>query len=1118
MKYFFFLLITVAFCFLISCKTKQQPVNTTTISTIDPALMEKKWKTIDSLEQKGLISSALEEVKSIRQMALTGNDSGHLVKAILHEYKYLTQLEEDPGIKSLERLEAEIDSYPEPAKSVMHSLAAQWYGNYLQSHLWVLRNRTEFAGTPGADIRTWGIRHFIDRIQLHFQKSVTWEGLKKAPVENYAILLTEKQNTDHLRPTLYDVLMHRALDFYTGSASYLTAPVYQFVLTDPIAFAPVSQFSKHTFVTDDTISNTWTSLQWYQQLLQFRLIDTQNEAALIDADLKRLRFVYDNIIIDQKDSLYHNALLDLSKKHAGNPESSLIDYQRAELLSQQAGQWQEDKSSSHRYDYNKAIEICRAAIAKYPDAYGSQLCRNLIAQIETSSINAAVESVNLPSEELLTQIDYRNLSSVHLKLIKLPESPKRWRGNNWDGEDVLQRLNQLSALRTWEQKISDGGDHQPHTTEIPLQALPLGHYTLLISDKADFDIKSSTTGAVMFTVSELGYWYLDDRNKNSVAAIINRKTGQPLSGVKAEFYTQQYVSGRQRAEEIKVGEETSDANGWVNVPRIENQSVNIRLLKGNDELFEEEGYHTYRYGNDYDANPTTLFFSDRSIYRPGQKFYFKGYALEFDRYQAPKIIAGKKVEVILYDVNGQEQMKKSFTTNEYGTFAGQFDLPQGGLTGQMSISSSHGANRLYFQVEEYKRPKFEIKYDTLKETVKLNDDVTIRGFAKDYAGSAVPNANVTYRVERVSYRPWWYNSYWKGFWPQDDDRQVLAVGTTTTKNDGSFDIPFVAKPKTGADANLMYRFEITTYVTDITGESHELAKTIVLNKQGFDVNIGLGERVSITQINKIPISALNSDGGEVNVTGMVEITQINGPNQHKRDRLWSVPDILTISESEYISKYPNYFVPGKEKMSEWNVGQVLGSKSYTVQGNDSISLAGTINQPGYYRLTWKWKDTSGKILDIVQYVMVYDSGKQLPGHEMVQVAVDDLAYAPGQTPSVDLLTGLSNPPKTIRIIERRKEDSTRKWFSLPTYDDKTIMIKEDDRGGIYMHNLTAFNNRKSQASTLIRVPWTNKDLQVQLKTWRDKMEPGDEETWTMTVKGSKQEAVTAEMLLSMYDA
>ncbi len=1115
MKYFLFLLIAVSACMALSCKTKHAPVSSQ--SKVDPILMERMWKTIDSLEQKGLVASALKEVQQIKKTALEGNDSGQLIKAIVHENKYLLQLEEDSDIKALIRVENELNSYPEPAKSVMHSLAAQWYTQYLQSHLWQLRSRTEFGGTPGPDIRTWGIRHLLDRVQSHFDKSVHWEGLRTAKVEDYSLLLTEKLNTDELRPTLYDILMHRALDFYSGTESYLTKPVYDFVLTDPLAFSPVRSFVGHSFPVKDSLSNTLKALQWFQHLIAFRLSDNLHEAALVDADLKRLRFVYDNIIIDGKDSIYQKTLDDLAKSHENNPESALIDYYRAELLIQQAGEWSADKTSPHRYAYNEALLICQAAIKKFPDAYGSQLCKTLITQIESKNISASFESINLPGEELLAQIEYRNLSAVHLKLAKLPDAPRRWRGESWNGEEILRRLNQLPSLNTWQQEINNGDDHQPHSTEVGLSALPLGHYALLVSDMDNFDSNRSTTGAIMFTVSELGYWYIDDRENSQVAAVVNRKTGLPMEGVKAEFITYQYNAGRQKQEEIKIGESISNSEGWISIPRKENQSISLRLSKGDDELYEDDSYYTYQYGGETGSNPTTLFFSDRAIYRPGQKIYFKGYLLDFGKYQVPSIVTNKNVEVILYDANGQEQSKQSFTSNAYGTFFGHFDLPQGVLTGQMSISSNYGSGRHYFQVEEYKRPKFEVKFDTLKETVRLNEEITIKGFANDYAGSPVSSADVRYRVERVSYRPWWYG-YWKGFWPSEEDRQVLTVGSATTLDDGSFEAKFLAKSKGGGDPNLMYRFETTVFVTDLTGESHEATKSISLNSQGYDVNIGLSEKTSRDVLNKIGISAHNSDGADVKVNGEVQVSLLKGPSRNKRDRLWTSPDILTIPESDYSTRFIHYHVPGKEQMTNWDVDRSLGKQSLTINGVDTINLSSLISGSGYYRLIWTWKDAKGKSLVITQNVMIYDVDQNLPGQEVIQVAWKDLKYEPGEVPEIDLLTGLTSPPKTIRVLERRKSAATRTWFVLPSYNDRSIKITEDDRGGIYMHYLTAYNNRFLQSQHLIQVPWSTKDLNVELKTWRDKMEPGDEETWTMTVTGAKQEPVTAEMLLSMYDA
>jgi hypothetical protein len=150
--------------------------------------------------------------------------------------------------------------------------------------------------------------------------------------------------------------------------------------------------------------------------------------------------VHENIVIENKDSLYANALENLASTYSGNPESALVDYYRAELLMKQAAEWSYNKESPHRYAYNKALEICRDAIKKFPAAYGSQLCQNLIAQIESKTIQSAVENISLPGEELLVQIEYRNLSAVNMKVVKLPEAPRRWRGENWNGEEILNRL------------------------------------------------------------------------------------------------------------------------------------------------------------------------------------------------------------------------------------------------------------------------------------------------------------------------------------------------------------------------------------------------------------------------------------------------------------------------------------------------------------------------------------------------------------------------------------------------------------------------------------------------------------------------------------------------------
>lgn len=1107
------ILLTAGILFFFGCKSKPAPAPVTT--SIDPAVLEKMWKSIDSLEQKGLATSALQEVRQIKQIALAGGESGQLIKAVMHENRYLLQLEEDAALKAIQRAEQEMKTYPEPAKSVMHSLTAQWYHNYLQTHLWELRNRTEFGGPAGEDMRTWGIRHFVDKVQSHYTRSVQWEGLKTSAVKEYLLLLTDEKNTDALRPTLYDILMHRAIDYFAGTETYLTRPVYDYVLTDQTSFASIPQFVAHNFTAQDSTSMTLQTLHWFQQLLAFRSADPTNASALLDADLKRLRYVHEKNLTDAKDSLYQAALASLKSQYSDDPESALVDYYRAEFLIGQASQWQNSSDTSFRYAYNEALEICEEAIRRFPDAYGSQLCKTLIQQIGQKSVSASVESINLPNEELLAKLEYRNLTSVHLMIVKLPDAPRKWRGDNWDGDEMLRRLTQLPAVKTWVQNVDSGSDHQVHSTEIALPGLPLGHYALLVSDQDNFNGNKATSGTIMFTVSELAYWYIDDKAKEKGVAVINRDSGLPVAGVKVEFLTREYNAGIRKQEEIKIGEAQSDANGWVLVPESSNRNISFRLTKGQDELYTDDSYYSYRYPQQNKIDPTTLFFTDRAIYRPGQKIYFKGYALDFDQHRMPAIVKSRNIDVILYDANGQEVTKQSLRSNEYGTFFGHFDIPSGGLTGMMSISSSHGNSRQYFRVEEYKRPKFEVTFDTLRETVRLNDEVVIRGLARDYAGSVVSGAAANYRVERVAFRPWWYG-YKRGYWPFQEASQMLVMGATFTKEDGSIEIPFQAKATPGADPDLMYRFEITVGVTDVTGEFHEVTKSIVLNRQGYEVNINLPERVSLDSLKEVSLASMNSDGASVRLRGEVEVISLKGPTQNKRIRLWDIPDIHTIAEADYALRFSDYDSPAQAQMEDWPTDRVVGKKATAIDGAGKVDISSLINAPGFYRIQWTWKDETGKELVITQHIVAYAQDKLLPGFAVAEVTIPNHNYEPGDDVQIKLLTGLTSPPKTIRVTERRMVATQRSWHGLPS--TTSIKVAEDDRGGMIVHHLTAYNNRFFHSEQYVNVPWTNKELSVALKTWRDKLEPGDEETWTLTVEGQKQEKVAAELVLSMYDA
>ena len=232
----------------------------------------------------------------------------------------------------------------------------------------------------------------------------------------------------------------------------------------------------------------------------------------------------------------------------------------------------------------------------------------------------------------------------------------------------------------------------------------------------------------------------------------------------------------------------------------------------------------YGYQHDYRAKPysRTIFFTDRSLYRPGQTIQYKGLCIrvdaEADNYQT---LGGQALTVIFADVNGKEITKQQHKANDYGSFSGSVTAPTDRLMGAMTIrveGEPPGAAQV--SVEEYKRPKFQVTLDKPKTAAKLNAAVNLEGKALAYTGAAIDHANVRYRIVReVRYPIWWGWYYW---WrsPQQNSQEI-AHGTTTTDAGGSFKIEFTAKPDISVPEKDEPTFHFAVYadVTDTTGET-----------------------------------------------------------------------------------------------------------------------------------------------------------------------------------------------------------------------------------------------------------------------------------------------------------
>ena len=1074
---------------------------------------EAEWKIIDSLEQQGLPQSALEKVNELYQRATTENNPAQVVKTIVYKTKYINQLEEDGAIKAIEFLQKEEQAASFPLKSIFQSLLAESFSSYLESNYWQFQDRTNLTGTPGPDIRTWSVEQYLQTATQLYLRSVENEQLQQIPIAEFKAVLTESRLTEALRPTLFDVLAHRAIDFFSNERSYLTQPAIKFYIDQEVALSDAKTFATTTFQTPDTNSYKYRNLLLMQEIIKVHLADETPEA-LIEADLKRLKFVFSNTILTNKNELYLKRLDELETRYVKHPMGSEILYQKADYYYQMGSKYKIGPDSTGRWDWKTAHEICKKSIKLYPDAYGTNQCKQLLANLETKEFSVETEEVNLPNQPFLIKIQHKNLSEAHFKIIQL-------KSDDWINfyemayEERLQWLKKQKSYRDWSVKLDIEGDFRSHSVEVAGAALPLGSYVLLASDDKTFADKENLTSFLMMNVSNIGFFQRSNYEEGTTFVVMDRKTGAPMADVTAEIYDYDYDRSLSRNKLRKIDTGLTDKNGFVR-PNLKNRSFQIRFKKGADELFSRDSYYNYLNREKSQRYFKTHFFLDRAIYRPGQTVYFKALVLEQQTDELPKIAANEPVLITFFDVNYQEIQKQQFTTNEYGTLNGSFIVPSGVLLGQMTLKSSAGDNQHTFRAEEYKRPKFEVTFEPVKESYRLNDLVKVNGLAQAFAGNNIDGAKVSYRVVReVRYPwiPWWWHRYY-----DTEESMEIKNGETTTDAEGKFTIEFPAIPdrSKNADQKPEFHYKIYADVVDITGETHSRETSVAVGYIALQADVALEQKIELKTFTTIPITTKNLNGEFEPAQGTVTIHQLKTPDQIFVSRYWEVPDQYGMTEKEFKKQFPLMPYKAENEIQNWVVGNQVFRSSFNTATEKAIPIGKW--ETGSYMLTLQTKDKYGQAVEIKRHFTVYDlESKKVPFAEVEWHFTDKLSYEP--TEIGKLFLGTNDKELNILVeLERDQKIIRREWVTVKETTKFEHLIAEADRGNLHLHLAHAKHNRANTSVSQINVPWSNKDLTIAYSTFRNKLAPGQEEEWQLKISGPKGEKVAAEMIVAMYDA
>ena len=1073
------------------------------------------WKRIEEFESKGLPKSAYDAAEAVFELAVSDNDHVQQLKALTYLARITPQIQEGGWNESLSIVESRLESFTPAVKSVAHLMLAQAYRHYMVQNSWRMSGRTT-VDVQGDDIRTWDVVKFTETILDHLEGALLPAAeLRSIEVGTVSDLLKEELATRHLRPTLFDFVSHTALAQLAGGLSMMPQPTEPFLVDAGRLMIPAEEFVNLEIESGDSLSLPFRGLGILQQLIGYRLNEYRgggSEAALVDADLRRLQYVLNESFSVDKNEQFISAASALAERHAKNDIAGEVLYQAAQVLVQQGGQF--SGNNTFRLKIREAVELCQDVIATYPDTDGAVNCEALIHGVSEAKIDFAVEQVVAPVDPFLIRLEYRNLEAVYVKAVSLsPSELSRFTNASTHDERMQQVERWAQQAGVWNRRVElpEHGDYQSHSAEFSADGIKLGPAMILISTDKEFDPKQLY--AYAFTqASNLGIAHRTNRSGVNEVLVVDRMTGRaPEAGCEliVRFPRNEPSSSARTF--------SCDSDGRTLLPVPERTSYALEISSGDDYLVDTRRYYASSSNYVERANNRTMLFTDRSIYRPGQTVYFKGLMVHGIPGEYA-IRVGEKSTLTLLDANRQEVSSVDLVSNEFGSFTGSFALPVSGLTGNFSIRSDAG--EVNFRVEEYKRPTFNVEVLAPEGAPVLDGDVRVTGKAEGFAGNVLSNAAVSYRVVRtVRFYPWFY--FRRGWIPPRWQQAEIANGLTETSADGTFEIMFeaVPDPQVNPHTKPIFDYQITAEVTDISGETRVASRTVSIGYEPFVISANIKSDVDRQSLGEIVIETKNLNSVPVITRGDYSLTKLKEPSRAYRDRLWSKVDSSLVKKSEFRNRHPLDAFGSELDMETWKEEKLIKTGLFSTDAESKLNIEGSDDWPiGAYKLEIHAEDSTGKDASSTYFFTLFDSANlKIPYPQIFMYNAVALSGEPGEKAVIHV--GSSEDIRIMVEVERRGQIDSRTFYELENeLTTIELPILEEDRGNFAVHIVAAVNGRIYSRSETIRVPYTNKRLQAKFQTFRSKLYPGQEEQWQIKIENSDDEPELAELLATLYDA
>ena len=1004
----------------------------------------------------------------------------------------------------LRSLDQAVATAPEKTRPVLRALTAKAYCAYYDRHRWELRNRT--AGGSGDKIEGRDGPRLLKETDARLQAALADEPfLAAVPIGDFAGVTDKGRENpgDVARPTLFDFIAYDAFAYYTDASRFDIRPEETPVAgrLSPV-FGDTATFLAGRDPGDTPAARASTLLR------RLLTLHAKTPEAFAEAELTRLRWATRLAASDETRLLLRSRFAILAEDRPGTLAAPAALAEQAVLLLD-AG------------ETVAARDIASRGAKLRPGSPGAVACANLVRHIEAPSLRIDNERVwSTPAPRIVVR--HRNLDRLRFRLVK------------WDWKQFLGRehgrpeapnaaeiagILAAAPAKSWEAALPKSDDFQE--TETRLRApddVPPGFYFLVASVDDDFSGKTAPVFCTDVWVSNLAV--VAEGAPGEVRGLVcDARTGEPVAGATVSGWVLQNNRDRVPTHDAATG---ADGRFAIQVPRQRGVLLLARNADGDavasmNEIWTQPAERTPV------AKNNVSFFTDRGIYRPGQTLKFKGAVYRDDPVGLkPHLLTGRKVTVVLDDANGKEIARTHVVTNGYGGFDGEFVIPKDRLPGAYALHTTGNENgRAYPQVEEYKRPTFEV---TLAAATGADRERplarTVRGTATNYTGAPADGAKVVWRITRHTDIPFWFR-----WWRPEPDREI-ARGETKTGADGAFAVTFDAEqpPKSGNGAAILYRYTVIADVVDSADETRSASRTVVLG----DVDRMASIATSAPGAFEVAVRDLDGETGIAAATGKVVIRKLVEPrvvHRRKPDQGHFVQPYRNRRQTTVIAEPAPVVESEDEDVGEladpanWQPGDIVATLPFTTDKDGKAQVAAML-PPGHYRAFVETTDSAGRpVVNRTEARVLPESGDKL-GLKVPFVAehVGAKDYAPGDTAIVRWGSGYDTARAYVEIGRRGKP--VERFWTGPgkTLTDIKIPVSEADRGGIGVSVTAIHDNRLYRETFPIAVPWSDKALTITWDHFTDKLKPGAKETWTAKIAGPDGKPAEADIVATLYDA